>query len=391
MIHTQTASKTPRIEVVDALRGFAVLAIVLVHNIEHFNLYTFPENDPAFLARLNQYVWDSVFFLFGGKAYAIFALLFGFSFYIQFSNRERQGKDFCGRFLWRLVLLAAFGMFHALFYPGDILVLYAIVGVVLLPVRKASNRIVGWVALILMIQPLELGKLCYAWLNPDYVLAPDSGFLWNITQEALKSPSFLSLVKTNICYGEWYSLSWAWGVGRFMQTASLFMIGMLLGRQQLFVYSERAARFWKTTLIVAALAFIPLYLLSDALLGWELRRALQAPLNAILSSWRNVAFMFVLVSLFVLAWYQTGMKSVLTNLAPYGKMSLTNYIGQSIMGSFIYYGYGLALYPYLGVTYSLLTGLCLFAIQLTFCRWWLARHKQGPLETIWHKATWLKI
>ena len=72
----------PRIEVVDALRGFAVMAIILLHNIEHFNLYNFPEATTDFMKALDKGVWDTLFFLFSGKAYAIFALLFGFSFFM---------------------------------------------------------------------------------------------------------------------------------------------------------------------------------------------------------------------------------------------------------------------------------------------------------------------
>lgn len=82
----------PRIEVVDALRGFAVMAIILLHNIEHFNLYNFPEATTDFMKALDKGVWDTLFFLFSGKAYAIFALLFGFSFFIQFDNQARKGK-----------------------------------------------------------------------------------------------------------------------------------------------------------------------------------------------------------------------------------------------------------------------------------------------------------
>ena len=90
----------PRIEVVDALRGFAVMAIILLHNIEHFNLYNFPEATTDFMKALDKGVWDTLFFLFSGKAYAIFALLFGFSFFIQFDNQARKGKDFRLRFFW---------------------------------------------------------------------------------------------------------------------------------------------------------------------------------------------------------------------------------------------------------------------------------------------------
>ena len=67
------------------------MAIILLHNIEHFNLYNFPEATTDFMKALDKGVWDTLFFLFSGKAYAIFALLFGFSFFIQFDNQARKG------------------------------------------------------------------------------------------------------------------------------------------------------------------------------------------------------------------------------------------------------------------------------------------------------------
>ena len=75
-------AKSPRIEVVDALRGFAVMAIMLLHNIEHFNFYDFPTASSAFMEAMDKGIWETLFFLFSGKAYAIFSLLFGFSFFI---------------------------------------------------------------------------------------------------------------------------------------------------------------------------------------------------------------------------------------------------------------------------------------------------------------------
>lgn len=84
--------KTPRIEVVDALRGFAVMAILLVHNLEHFIFPVYPESSPEWLSVLDAGVFNAIFSLFAGKSYAIFALLFGFTFYIQSHNQQLKGK-----------------------------------------------------------------------------------------------------------------------------------------------------------------------------------------------------------------------------------------------------------------------------------------------------------
>ena len=89
----QLINKNSRIEVVDALRGFAVMAIILVHNLEHFIFPVYPTDSPNWLNILDQGIFNGIFSLFAGKAYAIFALLFGFTFYIQTNNQRKRGKD----------------------------------------------------------------------------------------------------------------------------------------------------------------------------------------------------------------------------------------------------------------------------------------------------------
>ena len=90
----ELSTKTPRIEVVDALRGFAVMAILLVHNLEHFIFPVYPESSPEWLTILDAGVFNATFSLLAGKSYAIFALLFGFTFYIQSHNQQLKGKRF---------------------------------------------------------------------------------------------------------------------------------------------------------------------------------------------------------------------------------------------------------------------------------------------------------
>ena len=189
----------PRIEVVDALRGFAVMAIILLHNIEHFNLYNFPAPSSDFMAALDQGVWKTLFFLFSGKAYAIFALLFGFSFFIQDENQLRKGKDFRFRFAWRLVLLFLIGNLNAAFFPGEILVLYSILGFVLIPCCRLSNRWVLALAILLMLQPMEWGKCLYALAHPEYEAGVASWMLHaKDLYPALMADDFWQMIRVNL-------------------------------------------------------------------------------------------------------------------------------------------------------------------------------------------------
>lgn len=384
--------KSPRIEVVDALRGFAIMSIMLLHNIEHFDYYYFPEALPEWMKILDKIIWETLFFLFGGKSYAIFALLFGFSFYIQNGNQEKKGNDFRLRFLWRLLLLLGFGILNTVFYEGDILVLYAILGVVLVLVCKWNDKAVFITALILMLQPLEWIKYFYILLHPEFVPMPNlSDHYFGMMGEYLKSNSFMDYAIGNLTIGRWASVFWSWENGRFFQAPALFMFGMLLGRKQLFIASVESNLFWKKALQYSIALFIPLFAFKTFLPEIIERKALATSLSVIVSSWSNLAFMIVLVSTFILLYKKDSMQNILSKLIPFGKMSLTNYILQSIVGCFIYYRYGLGLVEYTGATYSLLIGIVLFVLQLYFCKWWLSKHRQGPLEYLWHKATWISF
>jgi uncharacterized protein len=392
MTNTTFNLKAPRIDVVDALRGFAIMSIMLLHNIEHFDYYFFPETFPDWLKTTDKVIWDTLFFLFGGKSYAIFALLFGFSFYIQNDNQEQKGNDFRGRFFWRLILLFGFGFINSIFYEGDILMFYAVLGLVLIPVCKWTNKAVFITAVLLMLQPLEWAKYFYILFNPEYIPKPNmSDFYFGKMGLYFNSNSFADYAVGNLKIGKMAALFWSWENGRFFQAPALFMFGLLLGRNQLFIVSEKANRFWNQALVYAIIMFVPLFILKTYLPDILSRKATLDRLLVIITSWSNVTFMMVLVSSFVKLYQKEFMNKVLIKLIPFGKMSLTNYIMQSIVGAFIYYRYGLGLFEYTGATYCLLIGISLFLLQLTFCTWWLKTHKQGPLEYLWHKATWISF
>ena len=386
---TQTLHKNPRIEVVDALRGFAVMAIILVHNLEHFIFPVYPTDSPGWLNTIDQGVLNSIFTLFAGKAYAIFALLFGFTFYIQTNNQKKQGKDFGYRFLWRLVLLVGFATLNAAFFPaGDVLLLFAVIGLVLFVTRNWSDKAILITAVICLLQPIEWYHYIANLVNPAHQL-PDLkvGEMYAEVAEYTKAGNFWDFILGNITLGQKASLLWAVNAGRFFQTAGLFLLGFYIGRKELFTSSERNLRFWIKTLIVSAITFAPLYTLKELIMQGT--AVVQQSVGTVFDMWQKLAFTLVLVASFILLYQSKKFSNAIGSLRFYGKMSLTNYITQSILGAIIYFPIGLYLAPYCGYTISLLIGVFTFLLQVKFCQWWLSGHKQGPLEYIWHKWTWI--
>ncbi|MFH6946795.1 DUF418 domain-containing protein [Flavobacterium sp. FlaQc-50] len=384
--------KSPRIEVIDALRGLAIMAIMLLHNLEHFDFYHLPEYLPESIKRLDKVIWDTLFFLFAGKSYAIFSLLFGFSFFIQNDNQAKKGNDFRAKFVWRLVILFVFGLVNTLFFSGDILMMYAVLGLILIPVCNLKTKYVLIIASFLMTLPLEWYNFFNILYNPDYVLpANRSNAYYGDMYTYLRDGSFMDHAVGNVTIGRWASVFWSWENGRFFQAPALFMFGMIVGRKQLFVASPANNAFWKKALLYASILFIPIFGFKTFLPDVVANKNLVNSLLIIFTSWSNVTFMVVLVSTFVLLYQKEAVNKVLTKLIPFGKMSLTCYFTQSILGSFIYYRFGLGLYQYTGATFGLLIGIVLFLLQLSFCTWWLKTHRQGPLESLWHKLTWFSF
>ncbi|MDE7374448.1 MAG: DUF418 domain-containing protein, partial [Odoribacter sp.] len=369
-----TSGNTSRLEVVDALRGFALLAIVLLHNLEHYNIFYGDLFQAHWLARINEWATDFIYFLFAGKAYATFSLLFGFSFYIQMRNARRRGCDFRARFAWRLLLLVGFSQLHALFYNGDILLLYAVCGFILIPASSWSNRTVLIVAAVLMLQPYCWGKIVYALFNPEYI---DNNSLFVkyavAAEEVGRNGNMWQMLLNNIWNGQLYSNFWQVEAGRLFQTPALFLLGMLAGRMEWFVKSDSSERFWRKALVGAVVACIPLFLLKTYVPPMISHTTVLSYYGIAVPMMYNFAFMVLLVSVFVLAWFHHGDKGYAFQRLPvaYGRMSLTNYIGQSMVGVVVYYHWGFGLYNSVGAAVGGGMGLGVFFVQRGFSRFFV--------------------
>ena len=155
---------------------------------------------------------------------------------------------------------------------------------------------------------------------------------------------------------------------------------MQLGRQRLFYKEGNHLQIWHIVLTVSVLLIIVLSIVDFGMLKpW-------------LTPIYNLFILLMIVSAVVSAWYAfKSVRQVLKHLCFYGRMSLTNYLLQSIIGSFIFCGYGLACYRLVGITYAVLIGLGMVICQYIFCRWWFRNHPRGPLEGLWRKLTWIQF
>lgn len=380
-----------RIDLADILRGIAIGGIVLIHFIEQLNFYNFPEPTSPFWAALNQGVWDTVFFLLAGKMYAIFAMLFGLSFFIQHDNQAQKGVDFRPRFFWRMILLFCFGLFDLLFYNGDILCIYAACGVLIIPLIRASDKVLKWIAVLMLLQPIELVYIILGIVDPStQPLNLGSYKLFGDMAVAQGSGSIIDVAVAGITNGLPINFFWAIENGRMTQTIFFFIVGILLGRKRLFYNEGNNLAFWKKVLIAASgslVILIPLYYILPGM--FEETRCISNGLNVMLNMWKNLGMMLVIVSGVTLLFYKTSAKNWLIKIAPYGKMSLTNYLTQSMFGAMLFYNWGFGLFRYCGHTVSFLLGVCMVALQFFFCTWWLKNHKRGPFEELWARLTWL--
>jgi uncharacterized protein len=389
MKYTPSDKPNTRIDVADILRGIAIAGIILIHFLEHLNFFLFPEPKNEFWATINSAVWDSTFFLLAGKMYAIFAMLFGLSFFIQHDNQAQKGIDFRPRFLWRMFLLMLFGLFDLLFYNGDILFIYAVCGVLIIPLIRASNKVIIAFIILMLMQPVELVYLILGIIDPaTQPMDLGSSGCYGAIIASQSEGTIFDVAVAGIKYGLPANFLWAIENGRMTQTILFFLLGIMLGRWRLFYDEGNNVNIWKKIFIGSIAAFailLPLYLFVP--------KAVEIPcvskcLNVALNMWKNVSMMFFIVSGTTLLYYRTSAKSWLIRIAPYGKMSLTNYLGQSLIGAAIFYNWGLGLFRVCGHTASFALGIVCIIVQFIFCTWWMKHHKRGPFEQLWCYLTW---
>jgi uncharacterized protein len=369
---------TNRIEMVDALRGYALLGLFLVHCVERFEVYWLDPHPDAW--------FDAMFALFSGKAFAIFALLFGFSFATIMANERARGGDFTWRFAWRLLLLLAIGTVHAMVYRGDVLQVLAAVGLLMIPFdRVRSDRTLLIVAALAFLQiPLWL-RLWAAGQGAGWAQAAPLYATWG-DLPTLADGSALAVAVDNLGPGTVGKWSYYLETGRVMEIVGLFLVGMVLHRRRLFADAAEKRGVWLAVAGVSAALWLAAAWVERSLAANPPTEAHKQSVEWLVGQARNLPAMAFQVAAFVLLWH-TPVGRVQAALVPAGRMTLTLYVGQSLIGAPLFYGYGLGLWDQLSNAQVVLGGLVAFAIQLALAAWWFRHFRYGPLEWLWRAAT----
>ena len=372
--------KNSRIEVADALRGIAVMGIVLYHAVEHFNLGT--AGGASLSLPFDGTVFNVLTVLLSGKMYGIFALLFGLSFFIMRDNQEQKGKDFSLRFAWRMVLLFGFGVLNLVFYNGDILTFYALLGLLMIPAGYLSTPVLWGITIFLLIQPVEIYSLISGW-KPD--ISPMMKY-YGALGPANAEGTFLESAAASLKNGFLASFYWFVWKGRVTQTLGLFFLGILFGRKRLFYNEGNHLKIWRIVFCIVTLLIV----IGCVSGHWRNGDVSFGKLNSLLRPLFNLAILLFIVSGVTLLWYRfSGFRKSLSHICFFGRMSLTNYLLSSVLGCTIFYGWGLGMYKYLGTTWSLLTGIAIVVFQIVILYQWSKKHQRGPLETLWRNLTWI--
>lgn len=397
--------QTERAAVLDALRGFALLGILLM-NIEAF---VGPLNvaltglDPE-LAGVDRWVDAAIYLLVQGKFYALFSLLFGVGFAVMMSRSEAAGRPFGGLYGRRLAALAAIGLAHmVLLWSGDILFTYAVIGAVLLLFfgKTAVQRLPRWgVALYLLPSLLMFGfaaLIQLASLSPEGAAEVEqelvkAGEQWQASIDAQRlaygpEGSYVEATAQRLAdFAQFLNQMPFWGA----MILGMFLIGTWFWRSGMLANPTAHGARWRQLRLWGFLAGLPLVGLGFWLVPTMLphRLDLVSATAFFVTALGNLALCLAYASTLVLAMASPRWRAAALLLAPAGRMALTNYLLQSVVCVGIFYGHGLGLYEQLSRAWQVPFVLLLFALQVIASDWWLARFRYGPMEWLWRWATY---
>lgn len=388
-----------RYVILDALRGFALLGICMA-NFPEFSLFTFlkPEAAAALpTAAIDRFVRYLTYVFVDGKFYTLFSLLFGIGFSLIITHAMQKGADGFRIFYRRMTVLAVIGFLHLMFiWSGDILMLYALLGLLLPCFRHVSDRgLLTWAA-VLLIVPVFIDLACeVAEFYPARRVVELQAYYcakYGITEENfaywLRDINDYEGMFQFLIQGALVRVQEFMDGNRYFKVLGLFLIGFYIGRKHMYADLESRRLWLKHVCRAGMLAGLPLSLVY----AWSCMNAHPLGLTA-----HSVLY---LLSVYPLGFaYMAGLCLLYLKskngwfwkwLAAPGRMALTNYIGQSVIGVCLFYGIGLGWGADIGATYTEGIVLAVYVLQVVFSRLWLSAFRFGPLEWGWRMLTYGK-
>jgi uncharacterized protein len=400
----QPVAVTERAAILDILRGFALLG-VFIDNSFGFTGYSFFTHDMR--QSLSTAIPDAVLALseltfVHGKFYSLFSLLFGIGFSVILLRSQARGVNAIALFYRRLFVLMLIGAFHIRFmWEGDILFLYALLGMLLPLFRKCSDRtlLIWSAALILSPILVDIIKVAFNFRT--------GGYLELLAQKA-DTKNGIPLDKSYATYlfdrgsgwGDWrrwlesgylYRFAYIIESNRIPKVLGMFLLGFYVGRKMMYANLAeyipllKRIRFWGFLIGIPVAIATTWFEIDD--------KAVPHPLGLL----DTVSYAFSVVPLCLaytasicLLWVRSNHTARIKVLAPVGQMALTNYLLQTLMGIFIFYGVGLSWGGYIGPTIFFPIIILLYCLQVAYSHWWMKRFNYGPVEWLWRQMTYGK-
>jgi len=344
-----------RITSIDALRAVTLFGIIIVHAYNRFG-FSHEYYHDGIEGFLSWFIRD----FYVNKFNPIFRLLFGISFYLILRNPLYSSS----KFFWRCFLLMLIGLLNKFFYTYDVLMWYGICGMCLIPFRSLKNKylFLAFVVLILLryvMVPLHLGNIFFGTIIHD---------------RYVDGCSFLSIITYPYAVEDYLRIVFNGGV---FGTLALFVLGYWLARIGIIENLERII----TRKVVAF--WIIMFVISYVMLC-SIR-------NSIFLSINNYIAIFAYSSIVVYCYYHNKtLKKLLKKFEPYGRLGLTNYSMQGVIGVILMGDFGLNLHNS-RLTVSVLCFVFVYLLQSIFSYYWLKYYRYGPMEYIWRVLTERRI
>jgi uncharacterized protein len=392
-----------RILLIDGLRGFSLFGIVLAHISGWFIAGAIPS---SVWQKFQNDIGSTIANYFGaifidGKFYTLFSFLFGLSFAIQLLQKKDNDDKFIPRFMWRLVILFIIGFIHHIHWKGDILGIYAFLGFFMILFRNVSDKIL-WIGILFFIlnipilvrdviknnQPKEKPKTEKEQKVEQEKYEKETLKSYNV----LKKGSYSEVIVQNFKDFK-YKADFQFDSGRIYITLGFFLLGLWVGKRRLFENYDQNKSFFKKIMwwcLTTNIFIIAFFLTLDFAKLWEKLPTWFGMVANFLFTIHSITMTLFYISAISLLLNLPSMRWILDKLSAVGKMGLTNYLLQSVIGVVLFYGIGFGLAGNFNAGWCYLIGMAIFIFQIFFSKWWLSKFIYGPMEWLWRSATYLK-